>query len=109
MAQNGGSRSSLLQDILACNLLRVNQCFGEIFRLDLQVLLTAVFTLVSFLDFFNPEDVGDIFLRNDGWLSVVSMALYPRSQNSSYPPFSEPQMLHANLIFIAFAIRPNAG
>jgi hypothetical protein len=32
------------------------------------VLLVAFFMLVSFLP-FNPENVGDMFLRNGGWLS----------------------------------------
>jgi hypothetical protein len=30
---------------------------------------------------FDPEDGGDIFLRNVGWLSTDYMALYPRRQN----------------------------
>jgi hypothetical protein len=32
---------------------------------------------------FNPEDGGDTFLQNSGWLSTDYMALYPRTQNSS--------------------------
>jgi hypothetical protein len=28
--------------------------------------------------FFDPEDGGDTFLRNVGWLSTDYMALYPR-------------------------------
>jgi hypothetical protein len=28
--------------------------------------------------FFDPEDGGDMFLRNAGWLSTDYMALYPR-------------------------------
>jgi hypothetical protein len=28
--------------------------------------------------FFDPEDGGDIFLPNFGWLSMDYMALYPR-------------------------------
>jgi hypothetical protein len=76
-------KSSLLRDILACNLLKVNRCFGEIDRLHLQALFAAGFTLVSCLAFFNPEDGSDIFLGNVGWLSMVYMVLYPRRQNSS--------------------------
>jgi hypothetical protein len=33
--------------------------------------------------FFDPEDEGDMFLRNVGWLLTAYMALYPRRQNSS--------------------------
>jgi hypothetical protein len=28
--------------------------------------------------FFNPEDVGDMFLQNVGWLSMHYMVLYHR-------------------------------
>jgi hypothetical protein len=28
--------------------------------------------------FFDPEDGGDMFLRDVGWLSTDYMALYPR-------------------------------
>jgi hypothetical protein len=28
--------------------------------------------------FFDPEDGGDIFFQNVGWLSTDYMALYPR-------------------------------
>jgi hypothetical protein len=30
--------------------------------------------------FFEPEDGGDIFFRNVGWLSAVYKALYPKRQ-----------------------------
>jgi hypothetical protein len=33
--------------------------------------------------FFDPEDGGDIFLRNVGWLSTDYIALYPSRWNSS--------------------------
>jgi hypothetical protein len=32
---------------------------------------------------FDPEDGGDMFLRNIGWLSTDCTALYPRKQNYS--------------------------
>jgi hypothetical protein len=32
--------------------------------------------------FFYPEDGGDMFLRNVGWLSTDYTALYPRRQDS---------------------------
>jgi hypothetical protein len=31
--------------------------------------------------FFDPEDGGDMFLRNVGWLSADYTTLYPRRQN----------------------------
>jgi hypothetical protein len=102
-------KSSLLMDILACNLSKVSWRFGEIYRLHLQTLFPAGFTLVSCLNFFKPDDGGDIFLRNVGWLSVVYMALYPRRQNSSKPLLLEPQILRAVLIFTALVIQPKAG
>jgi hypothetical protein len=33
--------------------------------------------------FFDPEDGGDIFLRNVVWLSTDYTTLYPRRQSSS--------------------------
>jgi hypothetical protein len=42
---------------------------------------------------FDPEDGGDIFLQNIGWLSMDYMALCPRRQNSSKPLLWEPQIL----------------
>jgi hypothetical protein len=44
--------------------------------------------------FFDPEDGCDMLLRNFGWLSAHYTAVYPRRQNSSYPPLWEPQILH---------------
>jgi hypothetical protein len=35
------------------------------------------------LGLFDPEDGGDMFLRNDGWLSTGHIALYPRLYYSS--------------------------
>jgi hypothetical protein len=34
---------------------------------------------------FNPEDGGDIFLRNFGSFSTDYIALYPRRSNYLYP------------------------
>jgi hypothetical protein len=33
--------------------------------------------------FFDPEDGGDMFLRNVGWLLSECTELYPRRKNSS--------------------------
>jgi hypothetical protein len=54
-------------------------------------LLNIGFLLVLF---FNPEDGGDISLRNVGLLSTDYAALYPRRQNSSHHPLREHQNLH---------------
>jgi hypothetical protein len=35
------------------------------------------------LGLFDPEDGGDMFLRNFGWLLMDYIALYPRRQYSS--------------------------
>jgi hypothetical protein len=72
-----------LRDILACNSLKVNLYFAEIYHLHIQALLAAGFTLVSCLVFFSPKDGDDIFLRNISWLSVIYMVLHPRRQNYS--------------------------
>jgi hypothetical protein len=37
------------------------------------------FRVVILLDLFDPEDEGDIFLRNVGWLSTDYTALYPKN------------------------------
>jgi hypothetical protein len=49
----------------------------------------SCFVLVSFLlgSHFNPEDGGDMYLQNVGWLSTNYMAIYPRRKKillSSY-------------------------
>jgi hypothetical protein len=46
-------------------------------------LLRTSFWFLTWLT-FNPEDGGDMFLRNVEWLSADYTALYPRSQNYSY-------------------------
>jgi hypothetical protein len=43
--------------------------------------------------FFNPENGGDTFLQNVGWLSTSYEALYYRRKKSSQPPSWEPQIL----------------
>jgi hypothetical protein len=45
--------------------------------------------------FFNPEDGGDIFLRNVGWHSAGYAVLYPRRLYSSQPPLWVPQIIQA--------------
>jgi hypothetical protein len=41
-------------------------------------ILAICFYSGTFLGLFGPEDGGDMFLRNVGWLSTDYMALYPR-------------------------------
>jgi hypothetical protein len=49
---------------------------------------------------FNPEDVGDMFLRNVGCLSPDYTALYPKRQKSSpnisLAPSSQTSPMHIN-------------
>jgi hypothetical protein len=42
--------------------------------------------------YFEPEDEGDIFLRNVGWFSKDCM-VYPGKQDYSEPPLWEPKNL----------------
>jgi hypothetical protein len=42
---------------------------------------------------FDPEDGGEMFLRNVGWLSTDYTALYLRRWYSWWPPLWEPQIL----------------
>jgi hypothetical protein len=53
-------------------------------------LLSSAILLGLFLD---PEEGGDMFLRNVGRLSTDYNALYPRIYKSSKPPVWEPQIL----------------
>jgi hypothetical protein len=95
-------KSSIFWDITPCSPLKTNRRFRGTCRLHLQgrisrarnqrALLATCFH-AGFLSglFFNPEDGGDMFLRNVGWLSTEYMALYPRRQNPSEnipPPHS---------------------
>jgi hypothetical protein len=59
--------------------------------------------VVSFLALLlSPEDGGDMFHQNIGWLSLVYIALYPGRWNSLYPPLWEHEILHCvdNFIFL---------
>jgi hypothetical protein len=47
-----------------------------------QLLATSFQAGFSLGLFFEPEDGGDMFLRNDGLLSTDYIVLYPRRQNS---------------------------
>jgi hypothetical protein len=53
---------------MPCSPLKVNQRFGGTYYIHLQeaLLTTCVHAGISFGLFFDPEDGGDIFLRNVG-------------------------------------------
>jgi hypothetical protein len=56
------------------------QCSEEYYFLghNAVLLLATCFLAGILLGFFDPEEGGDISLRNIGWLSTDYMALYPR-------------------------------
>jgi hypothetical protein len=56
-------------------------------------LLATFFTLVYCL-LSDPEDGGNMFLRNVGWFSTDCKTLYPRGHNFWQPPLWEHQILH---------------
>jgi hypothetical protein len=72
-------------DITLCCSLILNWRFGRTCRLYFQVRIirisSACYLLQAgflFVLFFNPEDIGDIFLWNVVWLSADYTVLYPR-------------------------------
>jgi hypothetical protein len=48
--------------------------------------------------FFDPENVGEMFLRNDSWLSTDYT--YPRREDSLQPPLRRPQIQHGDSVFV---------
>jgi hypothetical protein len=46
--------------------------------------------------YFDPEDGGDMLLRNVGLLPMDCTALHPQRQNCSWPPLRELQILQIN-------------
>jgi hypothetical protein len=58
-------KSAIFWDITACSPLKVNISEEHVTW------------------FFDPEDGGDMFLRNVGWLSTDYTPLYPRTEKSS--------------------------
>jgi hypothetical protein len=67
---------SIYRLITPCSPLKVNR------RLALLVICFHAGFLLGL--FFNPENGGDMFLRNFGWFSTDYKALYSWRQNSSY-------------------------
>jgi hypothetical protein len=89
-------KSTIFWDISPCSPLEVNRRFGGTRPLHLQgwriswagnqresrwLCFHAGFLLGLF---FNPEDGGNMFLRNFGWFSTDYTALYPRRWYSLY-------------------------
>jgi hypothetical protein len=59
--------STIFWDITSCSLLKVNRRFGGTYRLHLHLVLATCFHAGFLLSLvFDPEDGGDIFLRNVG-------------------------------------------
>jgi hypothetical protein len=85
-AQSSPLKSSIFWDITPCSLLKVNRCFRETCFLHLQGRRIATQET-------NPEDRGDMFLQNVGWLSADYTGLYLRTRNSSQSP-----ILHLEII-----------
>lgn len=59
-------KSSIIWDITTCIPVKVNRCFGRIYRLRLQGLLLHAGLLVDLL--LDPEYGSNIFLLKTGWL-----------------------------------------
>jgi hypothetical protein len=94
-------KSTVFWDITPCSPLRVNRRFGGTYRLHLQGRKNKFrkksresrCTLVScWTYFFNPEDGGDMFLRNVGWhstdyttLSIKSLRFITTAVRTSNP------------------------
>jgi hypothetical protein len=81
-------KSTIFWDITPCSQLSVNRRFGGTYSLHLQgrKISWARKTSVKACgkqNFFDPEDVGDMFLRNVGWHSTDYTALHPRKWYSS--------------------------
>jgi hypothetical protein len=82
-------KSTIFWDITPCSPLKVNRRFGGMYRLHLQgrrisrgrnqhALLVTCFHADFLLSlFFDPEDGGDMFPWNVGWLSTDYMANIP--------------------------------
>jgi hypothetical protein len=61
---NQNLKNIIFWDITPCSPLSFNRRFGETYRLHLQGRIIACWFLLNF--FFDPEDGGDMFLRNVG-------------------------------------------
>jgi hypothetical protein len=107
------SKSYIFWGITPCSMLKVNQCFRGTCRLHLHSqrigqarnqhesrAATSFHTGFLLSLYFNHENWGGMSLRNVSWCSMDYAVLYPRRQNSSYPPLWEPQILYRQNRFI---------
>jgi hypothetical protein len=81
-------KNIIFWDVTPCSLLRCNRRFGETYRVHLQgrrklyqhepasTQMASKMFLLKF--FFDPEDGGDVFLRNVGCISTDYTASHPR-------------------------------
>jgi hypothetical protein len=82
-------KSTIFWDITPFSPLSVNRRFGGTYRLHLQdrknkFTKKACSRVSCWTYFLDPEDGGDMFLRNVCWHSMDYMALYPRRWYSLY-------------------------
>jgi hypothetical protein len=82
-------KSIIFWDMTLCSPLSFNQRFGETYRLYLQgrrnkfsknpasKQVASRMLVFCWTYFFDPEDGGDMFLRNVGWNSTDYTASYP--------------------------------
>jgi hypothetical protein len=75
-------KSIIFWDMTPCSPSSSNRRFGGTYRLHLATCLLAGFCWTYF---FDPEDGGDMFLRNVGWNSTDHTASYPSRRYSSFP------------------------
>jgi hypothetical protein len=75
-------KSSIFWDITLCSPLKDNRCFGGTCRLHLQGRRKShERNRREASSKQSPEDGGDMFLRNIGWLSTDYTVWYPRRHN----------------------------
>jgi hypothetical protein len=78
------AKSIIFWDVTPCSLLSCNRRFGGTYRLHLQGLLATCLLAVSCWNYlFDPEDGGDMFLRNVGCNLRDYTASHPRRWYSS--------------------------
>jgi hypothetical protein len=93
-------KSSIFWDITPCSPLKVNWRFGGTCRLHLQGRkISRARNQRESRWQADPEDGGDMFLRNVGWNSTDYTASYPRRWYSLYPQLWIPQILQKINIF----------
>jgi hypothetical protein len=112
-------KSIIFWDVTPCSLLRCNRRFGGTYRIHLQgrrkFCLPPAYLLVLAEIFFDPEDGGDMFLRNVCCISTHYTASHPRRWYASSPPLQfikntsdvKPCHLLASLPFLRLSVSPS--